>query len=136
MGGWIGGLAWTVPLAVLVSGSGALVANVARRAVDGRLGPNQVAGIRTRATLRSAEAWSVAHVAGLRPTLWGARTLLATGPLTLAVGGGVALVRADRVEGYRLGFALVLLGGVALATALIALGARRGHRAAIDQSAG
>jgi hypothetical protein len=39
------------------------VAAIDRRAADGRLGRNAVAGIRTRATLRSDAAWRAGHAA-------------------------------------------------------------------------
>ena len=127
---WIAPLAWTLPLAAMVSGSGVLVAEVARRTADGRLGPNQVAGIRTRATMRSVEAWVVAHSAGRRSTLWGARTLMATGPVTLAIATLLGVTAGDGVEAFQVSTSIGLLAGVVLATALITVGARQGHRAA------
>ena len=48
---------------LLVVATGVAVAGVNRRAADGRLRRNAVAGIRVRATLRSDAAWQAGHAA-------------------------------------------------------------------------
>lgn len=57
-----------IVLAVTLGGSGILLLWLARATVSGRLGRNQIAGIRTGASLASDEAWLAAHRRAERPT--------------------------------------------------------------------
>lgn len=110
-------LAAAVGLGALQCACGILVALVTRRAADGRLRRNQLAGIRTATTLRSDGAWRKGHAAAVPLTDLAA--------VVFALSGLVALVARSAPV-----FAAVLLGGVILATALLLLGARRAVRAA------
>jgi hypothetical protein len=56
-------LAAAVGTALLLLAAGAAVSVSTRRAADGRLARNSVAGIRTGATMRSDEAWRAGHEA-------------------------------------------------------------------------
>jgi uncharacterized membrane protein len=104
-------------VAALQCAGGALVALVTRRAADGRLRRNQVAGIRTAATLRSDAAWRAGHAAAV--------PLSDLGGVALGLSGLVALwARRAPV------FAGVLLSGTLVAIVLLLLGARRAVRAA------
>ena len=101
--------------------SGIAVAVIDRRAADGRLGRNALAGIRIRSTLRSDAAWRAGHAAArrasdaagavfvvtglaatvVRPAPWFAGVVLA-GTLgavaVLLVGVRQAVVAADRAD--------------------------------------
>lgn len=55
-------------LVVVMAGSGVALIWMARATASGRLGRNQLAGIRLPATMASDEAWLVAHQAARRPT--------------------------------------------------------------------
>lgn len=106
-----------VALAALQFGCGALVAVVTRRAADGRLGRNHVAGIRTAATLRSDAAWREGHAAAVG--------LSDRAGVAFAAGGLLSLVfRAAPVA------AAALIGGVVVGTSLLLLGAQKAGRAA------
>ena len=56
-------MAASLLVGLLVVATGVAVALVNRRAADGRLRRNAVAGIRVRATLRSDAAWQSGHAA-------------------------------------------------------------------------
>ena len=88
-----------------------------RRAADGRLRRNGVAGIRTRATLRSDAAWQAGHVA--------ARGLSDASGAVFALSGLAALVlRAAAL------WAGAVLVGTVVATGLLLVAARRAGPAA------
>lgn len=57
-----------VVLFVTMVGTGWLLIWMARAAADGRLGRNQVAGIRIPSTMRSDAAWLAGHRAAENPT--------------------------------------------------------------------
>ncbi|WP_104087427.1 MULTISPECIES: SdpI family protein [unclassified Cryobacterium] len=59
-----------VVLFVVMVGSGVLLLWMAQAAASGRLGRNQVAGIRLPLTMASDSAWLAAHVAAKRPIRW------------------------------------------------------------------
>ena len=98
--------------------AGAVVWIIAVRTADGRIGPNPLAGIRTRATMSSPEAWRAAHQAGLGPTrLGGGCSILA----------GVALVAWRPGDGAT---SAVVLVSAAAVLAFVLYGAWLGQRAA------
>ena len=103
-------------LAVLQLVAGAAVSLVTRRAADGRLRRNPLAGIRTGATLRSDAAWQSGHVAAV-PWADAAGVAFAAGGLL-----GLALRTSA--------FPVALLGGVLVGTALLLTGTVRAGRAA------
>lgn len=53
---------------VTMVAAGVVMLWLARATASGRLGRNQLAGVRTAATLRSDEAWLAGHRAAERPT--------------------------------------------------------------------
>lgn len=61
----------TVVLAAIMIVANCGIAIVTVRAADGRLGRNELAGIRTTSTRASDDAWLAAHRAARVPTLWG-----------------------------------------------------------------
>ncbi|WP_049828866.1 SdpI family protein [Arthrobacter sp. RIT-PI-e] len=69
--------------AVVMGGSGVLILRMARAAATGKLGRNQVAGIRTPSTLVSDEAWTVAHQRAEGPTRWAGWCAIAGGASAL-----------------------------------------------------
>ena len=97
--------------------SGVAVAAVNRRAADGRLRRNALAGIRTRATLASDAAWVAGHVAA-RPLSDASAAVFAATGLLAALASRAAL------------FAGVVLVGTVGATVLLLLAARSAGRAA------
>lgn len=76
---WLGAVVLMTAVGLLLVGSGWLVVRVTRRGANGELGRNGWAGIRTRATLSSDEAWIAAQKAGAKPTILGGRLLIGTG---------------------------------------------------------
>lgn len=75
-----------VVIGVLMFGAGVLVQRVAKRTASGELGRNGWAGIRTKATMSSDEAWLTAHQAGLARTVIGGRILAASGAVAAVLG--------------------------------------------------
>lgn len=112
--------------AVLVAG-GVAVIEIAERGADGRLGRNGWAGIRTRATRSSDEAWSVAHRAGRADAVLGGRLMAAAALVAAAVGLLVGDGDGDRTLSAW-GIAIAI-GGV-VGAAVTMRGAWRGHQAA------
>lgn len=121
MPGYGAGVEEQVPVAaalligLLVVATGATVSVVNRRAADGRLGRNSVAGIRIRATMRSDAAWRAGHAAARRSSDAAAAVFVSTGVTAMFVWAapwfaGVVLA------GTTLG-AVVLLAGVRRAVA-------------------
>lgn len=116
---------------LVVAGIGNI--EVARRTADGRIGPNRSAGIRTRTTRASEQAWTAAHQAAQRPLVIGGWLLAVTGGVALVVGGLAWLLAADGADeagSYMSGWTAVLLVGVAAATVVLVWGAVVAQRAA------
>ena len=101
----------------LVLATAAAISVVSRRAADGRLRRNGVAGIRTPATLRSDAAWRAGHEA--------ARGLSDASGAVFAVTGMAALVLRPAPV-----WAGAVLVGATAATVLLLLAARRAGAAA------
>ena len=110
-----GAAALLVGLLVVVTG--AVVSLVNRRAADGRLRRNGVAGIRVRATLRSDEAWRAGHAAAQRSSDAAAAVFVLTGLVALVV----------RSAPW---FSGVVLAGMTIGTGVLLLGVRRAAVAA------
>lgn len=125
--GWAGASALMAGIGVLVAASGWLVIAIARRAADGRLGPNGWVGIRTRATRSSEAAWVAAHTAGYPMTLRGGVAAIATSVAAPIVGVAVGNGDAERAVGA---WGVALAAGGAVVTGLVVVGAVRGHAAA------
>ena len=75
-----------VGIGLLVVLSGVLVIRIARRAANGDLERNRWAGIRTKATTASDEAWLVAHRVGLAKSVLAGRLLAGSGVMAAALG--------------------------------------------------
>ena len=87
---------------------GIVVAYIGRRGVAGTLRRNRLAGIRTRATMRSDAAWAAGHRAG--------GGLLVIAGVLMALAGLALLARPSNV----VGMAITLgAGGVVLVLALV-----------------
>jgi len=109
------GVSVLVALALVAAGVG--VAAVTRRAADGRLPRNPLAGLRTSATLRSDEAWRAGHAA--------ARSTCDAAGAVFAASGVASLLVRDAAP-----FATVVLGGTLGVLVLSVVAARRAGRAA------
>lgn len=122
--------AWAIMLGVglLLVLSGLLVAGIAERTADGRMGMNGLAGIRTQATMSSEAAWRAAHREGRRFTAFGGR-MLSAGAF-IAIGAGLWFGEGDPDRSLT---AWAIAVGIASVVILIPilLGARAGHRAAV-----
>ena len=106
-----------VLIGLLLVGAGAVVSAVNRRAADGRLGRNAVAGIRLHATMRSDAAWRAGHSAAQGPSDASAAVLAVSGLLAVGARDGPW-------------FAGVVLVGAHVALVVLLVGARRAVRAA------
>jgi len=114
----------SIGLGLLLIAAGVLVWIIAVRGADGRLEKNWVAGIRTRATMRSDKAWLAAHREALGPNKLAALGSVVTGLAMIVL----------RPEG--IGFALIMIGGAILLTSLVIYGAVLGNRAAKEAEGG
>lgn len=130
---WSGAIGLMVGVGVVIVMSGWVVIWVAQRAADGRLGPNRWAGVRTRATRSSEEAWLAAHREARGPSVLGGRAAIVGSvvavPIGLLIGAGDA-GRAVAAWGTTIGTVIALM------TALVVYGAWRGHRVAKLVAAG
>lgn len=113
-------------LGVVMIGSGVLIAVVNNRAADGRIGVDAAAGIRTKQTMASEEAWRAAHVAAKPWNQFAAMIAVVTGFAVIALSSS-----APALFG-------VLLVGAALCLAVVVTAAIIGHRAAraVNEAAG
>lgn len=114
------GFTATILIAVVMLAAAIVVAVVTVRTADGRIGRNQIAGVRTTATLASDEAWHAAHRAARRPTLLGCAF---SGVFALALVG---------CGDHAAAFLVLLAASVITLTAGVGYGAWVGHRAAQD----
>ena len=112
---------------VTMIGVGYLITGIANRGSAGELDRNGIAGIRTKATMASDEAWLTAHQVGRDRTAQGGQLIKLSGllaaPAGLAIGGG-SPNRALLVWGIVFGLTQVA------ALWLIVRGAIAGDRAA------
>ncbi|GAB3044192.1 SdpI family protein [Sediminivirga luteola] len=102
-------------LACSMMGSGVLLLWIAEAAANGRLRRNQLAGIRTAATLASDEAWLAAHRRARPSTRWAGWCAVLGGvpavlPVPLPIFAGAALLGC-------LGMIGLVLYGAAVGTA-------------------
>lgn len=127
---WLGAFGLAGGIGALMVVSGLSIISIANRAADGRLDKNWAAGIRTKATLSSDEAWLAAHRAGQERTVLAGKLSIASGvvPFVLAAFlAATSLISADTFVGVW--FALLMVGIAAMLTAVIS-GAVQGNRAA------
>ena len=101
--------------------SGLLIMWMGGRMANRRLKRNKWAGIRTPSTMKSDEAWFIAHEAGA-PLMTTAGTLAAAGGLT-----GIVAALLGGSEGVVAG---LILAGALLMTVLLIVATVRGARAA------
>lgn len=131
-GSWLGGAVLVGILAVVMIGSGLLVIGIARRAADGRTGRNPVAGIRTKATMSSDEAWDAAHAAGLQLTVIGGWAAVLSGLASIPV----ALLFWQQGVSAEAGSGMAIMVSAGLGSAglvgFVIAGAVKGHRAAVE----
>ena len=106
-----------VILAVTLVSAGVVQVWLARATASGRVGRNPLAGIRTKATMASDEAWLAAHRAARSPMETCGWCTIAAGLLGLVAPSMILLIA-------------VAVTGTVLALVLIATGAVRGSRAA------
>ena len=95
----------------LIAGS-ILVAVVNNRAVQGRLGPNHVAGMRTKATMSSPEAWQAAHKAAKPWVQFGTMAGFVSGVAVIALSSSATALLAVLAVGVVLSFGAVVAGAV------------------------
>ena len=106
-------------LAAMLVGSGALTSYIGWKARHGQLGRNWAAGIRTRASLASDDAWDACHRAGGKKLMAAGLVLIPSAiPLLFRPTHGVGLI--------------LTLGGFSLTLFLGSWATLEGNRAAKD----
>lgn len=98
-------------VSVVMLAAGVLLVWMARAAASGRLRRNQLAGIRTRSTMASDEAWRAAHVRARRPTTLAGVVSMASAALAL-LPVGMPVVAAGALSGCLAMLGLVLYGAI------------------------
>ncbi|MEL6891120.1 MAG: SdpI family protein [Actinomycetota bacterium] len=126
-----GALALMVPTSVVLAAAGVGLIVLARRTADGRIGPNNWAGIRTRATRASPAAWRAAHVAARTRSEQAGWVAIATAILGIPIALAVDADDGERAIGA---WGIVVTLGAMLLTGLILLAARSAQAAARDIS--
>ncbi len=96
------------------------------RAANGQLGPNDLAGVRTRVTVSSDEAWRTGHRAALPPTL-------ISGVITVLWCAVCIIVPALRIPAPVIVASVTLVGGAVLSIPAAHLAIRR---AALEDQTG
>jgi len=108
----------SVPLWVAVLlGASMIVAGVAiavttNRAIDGRLGPNRTAGIRTKATRASSEAWVAAHRAAKPWMQFASMIAVVTGFAVIALSSSTTALFTVLLVGAALMVVVAIVGSV------------------------
>lgn len=125
--GWPSAIILMTIVSFVMMGSGWLIIWIATRTADGRLGSNAWAGIRTRTTRSSDEAWREAHMAAEGPTKLAGWASIVSG--LAAVVFGVAFSDGDAERATLIWTAIILAGGTLL-TVLVLYGAWKGQSAA------
>lgn len=125
---WTGAFVLMFAIGALLIGAGLLVMSIAKRGADGSLGANGFAGIRTRATMASPEAWNAAQLAGLRHSMRAGWTLIATALVAPFIGWLVG--RPDDPDLAVVWWSVVLLVGTAVVVSLMVIAVMRGQAAA------
>jgi uncharacterized membrane protein len=126
--GWFAAALIAVPVSLIIVGVGLVVITVANRAAAGNLTRNWYAGIRTKATRASDEAWLAAHQAGRAWTVIGGWLLIVAGAAPLLVGALLSpMLSPDQFLALHTAGLLVAVG---LGTGAVVKGALDGHRAA------
>lgn len=126
---WTAAIVLMVVVGVALVATGLLVAGIADRTADGRIGPNRWAGIRTRATRSSTEAWLAAHTTAHRLTVLGGRLMALSGVAPIAVGVIAADGDPDEAIGWWGSSCLTL---ITVSVALVLVASLNGHRAAVE----
>lgn len=95
----------------VMAGAGLMLIWMARAAASGKLKRNSVAGIRTRKTMASEEAWRAAHVRAKTPTLIAGVVSFIGGVIALLpIGMGAIMFAVMVATGVT--FALVVYGAI------------------------
>ncbi len=84
-----------IGLAVILAVSGVVVVTIARRGADGRLGRNGLAGLRTKASRASDQAWLAAHQAALPDSVRAGWVLGLGGILSAVFGLAISVGDSD-----------------------------------------
>ena len=127
--GWSAAVAVMIGVGALMVVAGLAIIGMARRAADGRLGPNALAGIRTRTTRSSPGAWQAAHQAGERLTVLAGWAGAASGVIAL-IAGLIAGWGGDDPNRAMLVWTITLMASTALMVGLVISGALKGQAAA------
>ncbi|MGN7702269.1 SdpI family protein [Cellulosimicrobium sp. 22601] len=102
-----------VVLLLVLAGAGVLLVWCARATASGRLGRNQLAGIRTATTLASDDAWRTAHRAARPLSEAAGWVLVAAAPVLFLVGDEAGLVVVLVATGLTLA---LTIGGLVVGT--------------------
>ena len=102
-----------VVLLLVLAGAGVLLVWCARATASGRLGRNQLAGIRTATTLASDDAWRTAHRAARPLSEAAGWVLVAAAPALFLVGDEAGLVVVLVATGLTLA---LTIGGLVVGT--------------------
>ena len=92
--------------------AGIVMAVTTNRAIDGRLGPNRTAGIRTKATRASSEAWVAAHRAAKPWMQFASMIAVVTGFAVIALSSSTTALFTVLLVGAALMVVVAIVGSV------------------------
>jgi uncharacterized membrane protein len=92
--------------------AGVVIAVTTNRAIDGRLGPNRAAGIRTKATRASSEAWVAAHRAAKPWMQFASMIAVVTGFAVIALSSSSTALFTVLLVGAALMAIVAIIGAV------------------------
>lgn len=111
-------MSWLVFILVagLTSGvttaAGVFVRELARKAARGELERNRVAGMRTKATLASDEAWLAGHIAAEADSVRGAQAMIAGSIVAFVIPAVLGMASVIGAEGALVTWTVLLMLGV------------------------
>lgn len=122
-------LIFGVLIGIIMWISGGLVIELNKRAIDGRMKRSRIAGIRTKATLASEEAWVAGHQAGHQSAIVAGVLAMASGVMCV-VFAVLAITKVMSGASAMLAIAAAAVGGSILLVAFLTVGTVQANRAA------
>jgi len=122
-------LIFGIVIGIIMWITGGLVIEVNKRAADGRLKRSRIAGLRTKATLASDEAWLAGHTAAHQSTIVAGSLSMASGVVSV-VFGVVAATNVMSGSAAMVAIAISVLAGSLLLVAFLLRATIQANRAA------
>lgn len=114
----------------ITAAAGVFVRELARKAARGELERNRVAGMRTKATLASDEAWLAGHIAAEADSVLGGHAMIGSSVIAFAAPALLGIVGVIRAEVALIVWTVLLMIGVAVLLIYMVRATRAANHAA------